>query len=133
MMGFLGKLLGTDKALKTGAKIAADATGGIIKGIDAAFYTKEEAAADIKEMLFKLQDQYTPRSVSRRVIAVIFTSVFCIFALTALVFACMAKSEIVKSIVSVASAFQLGTIMLTIVVFYFGYYGAQKIIAGKRK
>lgn len=132
-MGFWGKLFGTDEALKHGAEMAHEATSGIIAGIDAAFYTKEENVRDVKEVLFKLQDQYTPRSISRRLIAIIFTLVFCIFALTALVFACLGYAPIVKSIIEVAAAFSLGTVMLTIVVFYFGYYGAQKIISGSKK
>lgn len=127
-MGFLGKLFGTDEAMKHGAEMAHEATTGIIAGIDAAWYTKEEQAKDIKDILFKLQDQYTPRSMSRRIIAVLFAVVFCAFALTALVFACMGKFDVANSIISVAGAFNFGGIMLTIVVFYFGYYGAQKIL-----
>ena len=131
-MGIWGKLFGTDEALKHGVEAAHEATGAIISGIDAAFYTKEETVEDIKYILFKLQDQFTPRSISRRMIAIIFTLMFCIFAITALVFACFGAGEVVNAIISVAGAFSLGTIMLTIVVFYFGYYGAQKILSGKK-
>ena len=133
MIGFLGKLFGTDVALKEGAKIASKATGGIISGLDAAFYTKEENVRDIKEVLFKLQDQYTPRSISRRLIALIFTSVYCLFALVTLAFACYGKMLVVGSIIKVAGAYSLSTIMITIVIFYFGYYGVQSIMGKNKK
>lgn len=131
-LGFWGKLFGTDAALKHGAEAAHEATGAIINGIDASFYTKEETVNDIKEILFKLQDQFIPRSISRRMIAIIFTLMFCLFAVTALVFACFGAGEVVAAIISVAAAFRLGIIMLTIFFFYFGYYGTQKILADKK-
>jgi hypothetical protein len=156
-MGFWGKLIGTDEALKTGAKAVGEATTGIIAGIDAAWYTKEEQARDVKEILFKLQDQYTPRSMSRRIFAIGFLILFSIFALTALVFACLEQFTIInadpsstveatakavehhahyEAIIAVANALSIGTIMLTIVIFYFGYYGvngAIKAFGGKNK
>lgn len=130
---FLGKLLGTDKALATGADIAAKATSGIISGIDAAFYTKEEHVNDVKEVLFKLQDQYTPRSASRRLIAVMAMGVFCLYALVALgvivaaIFLPFEAAPVIVMLIDTASALYLPWIILTIITFYFGYYGWKKI------
>ncbi len=131
-MGFWGKLFGTDKALEEGIKTVGTSVTGVISGIDAAFYTKEEKVNDIKEVLFKLQDQYTPRSMSRRILAVMFAIDFSILMLTALIFACFGKTDIVARIIEVANAFSMGTIMLTVIVFFFGYYGVQKYNESKK-
>jgi len=102
MFNWIGKVLGTDKGLETGMKIVEKSVGGIISGIDAAFYTNEEKAHDIKEMIFKLQDQFTPRSISRRILAIMFSSVFLGMAITATIFACLGKTKIVTNIVAIA-------------------------------
>lgn len=132
-MGWIGKLFGTDTALEVGAKAVGEATTGLIKGIDAAFYTKQENIQDIKEVLISLQDQYTPRSISRRLLAVWFAFLFGAFCITALVFACLGKTIVVNSLIDAATAFHLGWIMTTIIIFYFGYYGVGKFFDAKNK
>lgn len=132
MLSWIGKVLGTDKGLEVGVKIIDKSVGGIISGIDAAFYTSEEKAHDIKEMIFKLQDQFTPRAISRRILAIMFTVVFLGIVTTAVIFACFGKTTTVKDIILVAEAFQMGWIMLSIIAFYFGYYGWQQIKGVKK-
>lgn len=127
MFSWIGKVLGTDKGLEKGVDIIDKSVGGVIAGIDAAFYTNEEKAHDIKEMIFKLQDQFTPRAISRRILAIMFTSVFLGIVVTSVIFACFGRTTVVTDIIAVAAAFQLGWIMLSVVAFYFGYYGWQQI------
>lgn len=116
---FVGKLFGSAKAVET-------MTSGAVSGLDAIVFTSEEKANLAKEILFKLQDQWQPRALSRRIIAIMITAIFCIFLLVGLVLACFSMKEQIKLMIEFAVAFQLGWIMLTIVVFYFGYYGFLK-------
>ena len=127
MWGFLGRLFGTKKGMDTAVGMVDKSVSGIISGIDAAFYTNEEKANDISKMVLGLQDQFTPRAISRRLIAFMFTSVFCGAFVTALVFTCFKMYTVTKSIIDLVIAFQLPWIIMTVVVFYFGYYGISKI------
>ena len=133
MKAWLGKLFGTDAALEAGAEVVKKSTAGIISGIDAAFYTKEEQIADIKEVLIKLQDQYTPRSVSRRLIAVMVCGVFCAYCLAALaVILCglifdLTIGPTIEALVMIADKLNIPWIILTVFTFYFGYYGWKKV------
>ena len=120
-MGLLGTLFGSPKTVNT-------ITDGLTRGIDAVVFTPEEKANFIKDMVLKLQDQYLPRALSRRIIAVLITAIFCLFCIVGLIFACFNKPDIVDNIIKVAEAFKLGWIMGAIVVFYFGYYGAMNVL-----
>ena len=126
MLGFLGRLFGTKKGMDTALGMADKAVGGVISGIDAAWYTNEEKARDIKEILFKLQDQFTPRSISRRLIAFLFVATFCVAFLVALVFTCLKQTDITTNVINLTIAFKFPYIIITIVIFYFGYYGVEK-------
>jgi hypothetical protein len=132
MFGFLGRLFGTAKGMDTALGMVDKTVGGVISGIDAAFYTKEEKAKDIATMVFKLQDQFTPRAISRRLIAFMFTSIFCIAFIVALVFTCLEKYAIVNAIIKLIVAFKLPIIILSVIVFYFGYYGWKQIKGGDK-
>ena len=134
-MGWLGKLFGSDSALESGSRIAEKATTGIISGIDKAFYTDEEKA-DINlkmvdmssKVLLGLQDQFTPRAISRRIIAFLFSISFCAAFITAIIFACLDDTSIVDNIVHVVKVFDMGVIMGTIIIFYFGNYLMDKFL-----
>lgn len=132
MWGFLGRLFGTSKGMDTALGMVDKTVGGIISGLDVAFYTKEEKAKDIATMVFKLQDQFTPRAISRRIIAFMFASVFCCAFIVALIFTCFQKFAIVKAIIELVIAFKLPIIILSIIVFYFGYYGWKQIKGGDK-
>lgn len=56
VLTFIKGIFSTPKAVDTGLKIAEDATNGIIRGVDAIWYTKEEQAKDNKEVLKLAQD-----------------------------------------------------------------------------
>jgi len=131
MWGFLGRLFGTAKGMDTAVGMVDKSIGGIINGIDAAIYTKEEKAGDIAKMVFTLQDQFTPRAISRRILAFMFASIFSAAFITALVFTCFKNFTIAKAIIDLVVAFQLPWIIMTVVIFYFGYYGIQKMKAKK--
>lgn len=132
-MSFLGSLFGTVKGAETALKIVDKTTDGVIGGIDAAFYTKEEQMADRKEILLKLQDQFTPRAISRRLLALLFSGCFCGAFVTSIIFACFKRFDIVDSVIKLVVEFQLPWIILTIVTFYFGYYGLKQIKGEKKK
>lgn len=104
---------------------------GITAGIDATFFTKEERANFIKDFVTKLYDNFLPRAISRRILAIMIFSVFVIFALTALVFACFGKTEVINLIIQVAVAFKIGWLIITVTIFYFGYYGFEKVFKEK--
>jgi len=128
MWGFLGRLFGTSKGMDTALGMANKA----VDGIDALVYTKEEKANDIAKMVFKLQDQFTPRAISRRIIAFMFSAVFCSTFTIALVFTCFSKFDVVNAIVDLTVSFQLPWIIVSIIIFYFGYYGLKQL-KGKKE
>ena len=109
-MNILKTLFSSGEIVKTAGKVA-----------DGLHYSSEEKGNLIKSMY----DQFTPRSISRRLIAVMITSVFLIFCLTGLVFSCLDNRMVVDNIIQIANAFQLGYIQLSIIIFYFGYYGLK--------
>lgn len=106
---------------------------GVIGGIDAAFFTDEERQQMAQDLLKQLYDNFMPRAISRRILAVIIFVLFSIYALTALVFACLNMVEVVNRIIEVAEAIKLGWMAITVTIFYFGYYGFQKVFGGKGK
>ena len=95
---------------------------GAISGIDALAFTKEESMEFFKGLLKQLYDQFMPRAISRRVIAIIIVSVFSIFCLTALGFACFNATNIVNNISQVFTKFKIGYITLVVIGFYFGVW-----------
>ena len=95
---------------------------GAISGIDALVFTDEEKSNFIKGLLKQLYDNFMPRAISRRVIAVIIIGVFSIFALTGLVFACFGRMNVVNEIIKVAVAFKIGWAAMTVIAFYFGVW-----------
>lgn len=103
---------------------------GAMKGIDKIFFTAEEKSEFISGMLKQLYDQFMPRAISRRVISIMMLAVFDIAFLVAVVYACLGETEVVNSIIAIVSAFQMGWIAITIIIFYFGYYGVEKFKKG---
>lgn len=140
MSGLWSTIFGTPKAVSDAGEIAKTVTGGIVSGIDKAFYTEEEKAENsltrfqlIADLIKSLQDQFTPRAISRRIIAFMFCSVFLLAFLTCLIFLFLGKLDMIKAIVDLVNAFLLGEIVLTIIFFYFGYYGVTAIVNRLKK
>ncbi len=134
-MGIFGRMFGTDKAIESGAQVITKVTGGIISGIDAVFYTDEEkaraastAVENAQKTVVALNDQWMPRAISRRILAFMFSAVFLIILLTAIVFACLGKIDVVNSIIAIVKAFDLGWIILAMTAFYFGVYEFKKML-----
>jgi len=124
-MGLFGTLFGSQKSTET-------IISGVSNGLDAVVFTKEEKAEYIKSILFKLQEQWLPRAISRRLIAIPFTIVFCVYLVVALIFACAGRKDVIELIVNIVVALRFGWIMITIIIFYFGYYGFMGILGAKK-
>lgn len=118
LMSWFAKLIGTDEAFKVGAKI-----------VDKAFYTAQERSEDATKVLLALQDQYTPRAISRRILAFLFCSNFIFIVILCVGLACAGEDKIVNEIIKVADHFKIGWITMSIVIFYFGKY----LIPGGKK
>lgn len=114
-MNIIDKLLGTGKAVEKGIDL-------ISKAGDAAFYTKEEKA----NMVSKLYDSYLPRSLSRRFVAIVIVGIYAVAFFSGLLFACRSKDPL-SAIIELAIALKLGILILSVVFFYFGYYGLEKM------
>jgi hypothetical protein len=130
-MSWLGKLFGTEKAVEEGAKTIRESVDWIGRGIDAAIHTDEEKAAEFKEltqmrmgMVRDLQDQFAPRSVTRRILAVIVFSNFFLHLNLAVIFWYLGLStDFVLNVIE-----QEADLVLLVAFFYFGYYGIKQAI-----
>ena len=156
-MGLLGTIFGTKKAMETGVDMIDRSVTGIISGLDAAFYTKEEKAVDFLKitdrrmtMVEKLQDQFAPRAITRRILALIIVgSTFLHLNLYALLILWGTfwpryievtpgepKVNALQWGMTQMSSLLVQEIKITLLVcfFYFGYYGVKSgIEAWKNK
>lgn len=139
-MSIWGSIFGSKKAISDAGEVAKNVSSGIVAGIDKAFYTSEEKAENaakrfetISTLIIALQDQFTPRSISRRVVAVVFCLNFTIAFLLSVGLAAFGKTDAVNLVVEVVRVYMLGQIILTIIFFYFGYYGVSKVLGGLKK
>lgn len=149
-MGFLSWMFGTPKAFEKTAETVGKTIDLVGRGIDAAWYTDEEKAADLKasqkdirEMILKLQDEYTPRSITRRIIAIFIVGTTVMHLTVAIVLAIIgALSPVVVNGVNAwdkSLEITLGliekeiNITLIVVFFYFGYYGAVGVVNAVKK
>lgn len=152
MSGFvpwLGKIFGGGKALEQGLETVDKATTGVIAGMDALFYTDEEKAHDsVKvtqmrmDMVKSLQDSFAPRSVTRRVLAIIIVGSTFLHFNIAIVLGLLANlwpkmitigdkatnawdGALTYTMSIIAQEIKIA---LIVVFFYFGYYGVKQII-----
>jgi hypothetical protein len=135
-MGLWSWLTTSEKAVDTGLDLVKD----VSSGIDVLFYTDEEKAqakSSWWQMWMKQQevigDGNSIRSKTRRLLSILFTVNFLIIVDIAIYAACKGWAEVVQNIITTAAAFKLGAIQLTIVIFYFGYYGIQAVIGKWKK
>jgi len=124
---------------KNTAKIVDSATkivNGAVSGIDKAFFTDEERADYAKgimeqavEFVKLTLNENTARSITRRIIAVLFVAEYLIIRLTAagLIIAGNEKGEKLR-----AMAAEENQIIMAVVIFYFGYYGTMKIMEWRK-
>ena len=94
----------------------------ISKGVDGAFYTAEEKG----DMSKSLQDEFTPRAITRRILAVIILAHFFIHIDLWVWFAWRDNPNMVKELKEILT--MESTIALAVVIFYFGYYGVKSIL-----
>jgi hypothetical protein len=149
-MGFLSWMFGTPKAFEKTAETVGKTIDWVGKGVDAAWYTDEEKAADLKasqkdirDMILKLQDEYTPRSITRRIIAVFVVGTTVLHLTVAIVLAILGALKPVmvngvnawdKSLeITLGLIGQEVNITMIIVFFYFGYYGAVGVVQAVKK
>ncbi len=102
--------------------------GGVGKFIDESFLSKEEVQTAITEHYKATLQETTPRSITRRYIAVSIVAVFLLLIVAAVIAYPLNKvyGEFVFSIVE-----EIFGIVLTIVIFYFGGYYGGKFISQK--
>ena len=105
-MGWFGKLFSSSEVVK-------DITSGISNGIDKSFYTDEEKADSFHKMLAL----YTPFKIAQRILAI----TFCIpYALAwFIMFLASFIYPLSQTQLSILNG-DIGTIVITIVLFYFG-------------
>lgn len=132
-MSFFGKLFGTEKAIDKGLGIIDKSVGHVASGLDQLFHTDEEKAQEhIKltemrmNMVKSLQDEFTPRAITRRILALV---IFGLFFLHSNLWAWFAWKDNEK----IASQFKELTkvdiqLVMLVAFFYFGYYGVKNII-----
>ena len=131
-------------ASKTATETAKNVVDGTIAGIDKAFYTSEEKAENLQKRLELFQQGYsiwleaqkvlvnetTPRSITRRWLAVLILGSFLVLILAAggaYMFNLAWAEWLIK-----CSGYLKGLAM-TVGVFYFGYYAVDNIVAAVKK
>ncbi len=129
-MSWIGKIFGTEKAIEKGMDTIDTIANGAIRGLDAAFYTKEEKAIDgIKimamrmDMVKSLQDENSARSLTRRILAIIILGNFFLHLNAYLVLRYFNVDLPVGEVLAAES-----TLVSIVGFFYFGYYGVKKIL-----
>ena len=118
-MSWLGRLFGTEKGLEKGLDM-------ISKGIDGAFYTGDEKS----EMAKSLQDEFTPRAITRRVLAIIVIAHFFIHIDLWVYFAWTNNVNMVKELKEILT--MEGKLAMAVIIFYFGYYGIKSILKERK-
>ena len=131
-------------ASKTATETAKNVVDGAIAGIDKAFYTPEEKADNMVKRMELFQQGYsiwleaqkvlvnetTPRSITRRVLAILILASFLVLVLAAgvaFIFVPLWAEWLIK-----CSGYLKGLAM-TVGVFYFGYYAVDNIVSAVKK
>lgn len=109
----------------------------VASGIDKAFYTREEQSDDAKEAWSSwfewyknTLDESSVRSITRRILAVMFSTVFLILFLGAAAFYKFDK-EYALFLFDLAK--EIGPYVGGIMLFYFGYYGIKNVLQTSKK
>ena len=114
-MGLLGRLFGTVTGLKQGLDM-------ISNGADAMHYSAEEKG----DMAKSLQDEFTPRAITRRIIAVIIILHFFVHVDLWVWFAWRGNEVMIKELQTMLT--MEGKLAMAVIIFYFGYYGIKSIL-----
>lgn len=154
---WFGKIFGTGKALEQGLSTVDTVAKGTIAGMDALFYTAEEKSNDSirvtkmrMDMVKGIQDEFAPRAITRRVLAIIIiASVFLHFQVMMLL-ACFSalwprfreitdaagktvSVNVYQEAMSLAGIYLVEEVKIAMIVvfFYFGYYGVKSVIKAR--
>jgi len=152
MLSWFGKIFGTGKALEQGLKTVDTVAEGAVKGLDALFFTEEEKSNQSVRvlgmnmaMVKSLQDEFAPRAITRRILAIIIigsTFLHFHFAVFMGIMANLNPKMIMvdgKQVNAWVGALQFTSsiivqevkIAMIVVFFYFGYYGVKAIMKEK--
>lgn len=152
MLSWFGKIFGSGKALEQGLKTVDTVAEGMVSGVDALFFTDEEksnasmkAMATRMSMVKALQDEFAPRAITRRVLAIIIIGSTFLHFHFAVFLGIMANMnpKMIKIGDKVVNAWtgaleftvsiivQEVKIAMIVVFFYFGYYGVKAIMKQK--
>lgn len=152
MLSWFGKIFGTGKALESGLKTVDTVANSMVSGIDALFFTEEEKSnVSIKSMSMRmdmvksLQDEFAPRAVTRRILAIIIIGCTFLHFNVAVFIGIMANlyPKMIKIGDKTVNAWtgaleytasilvQEIKIAMIVVFFYFGYYGVKAIMKQK--
>ncbi len=132
MWAGIKSILGSGNTVETVAEKAAD---GLYNGIDKLVYTDEEKAeafAEARKTYLEFvkvaYDQNSIRSVTRRWLAWSIIGWILINAQVAIVFQILGKADVVKGMLDIANALNIGWAFITILVFYFGVHTLRAVI-----
>ena len=131
-------------ASKVAADTAAKVVDGTINGIDAVFYTDQEKAENVVKRIELFQQGYsiwleaqkvlinesTPRSITRRILAVLILASFLVLILAA--GGVWFFNEIWAKWLIECSGYLKG-LAITVGVFYFGYYAIGNVVEAVKK
>jgi len=152
MLSWFGKIFGTGKALEQGLKTVDTIADGAVKGFDALFFTEEEKSNQSVSvlgmrmgMVKALQDEFAPRAITRRILAIIIVGSTFLHFQIAIVMGIMANMfpKMIKVGDETINAWtgaleftltilvQEIKIAMIVVFFYFGYYGVKAIMKEK--
>lgn len=134
-MGWLTTLIGTPKVVST----VADTVKSGVSMLDNAFYTKQEKATNalkMTDMWLKIQkiiaDENSIRSITRRILAWGILVNFLIIIDIGVYLIIMGNTEKVTALKEFIIDTKMGWMALSVVIFYFGYYGVQAIRGAKK-
>ena len=123
MIDYIANLFGSKKGLSN-----AVSTG--TKMLDNAFHTSQEVTEDNIDMVKSLQDQYSPRSITRRILAVlVFGNYFLHLNFLIAINYFHPEFDMEPTLSIVASETK---IVLMVSFFYFGYYSLKKVLPKKK-
>jgi hypothetical protein len=134
-MGIASFFSGLFKAPAKAVDIVGDLASGAVSGIDKLFLTPEEKQDFSREVMKVWLDvqkvtagESSIRSITRRLLAVS----FCVVYLSLLITSCVVwhyNPDYSKQIFNVSQ--ELNTPVLTIIIFYFGYYAVSNVIKSR--
>lgn len=108
-------------------KSAESIVEGVKAGVDKSFFTSEEKSDMAFKFVDRLYDQFTPRAISRRILAVWFCILYgLVFIAGAVLILVRIDQGVIDALFTWTDKFRFPWIIGAIVVFYFGLYAIDK-------